>query len=96
MIRIVRLTFKPEHVSDFEELFEVRKTKIRQADGCEHVELWQDITNANAFYTYSIWQNESYLELYRNSELFKDTWATVKPWFAEKAIAYSVNKKETI
>jgi len=91
MIRIVKMTFEPQHIADFTTLFENRKEKIRNCEGCTSLTLLQDKNDNRIFFTYSYWQDESYLELYRNSELFNDTWKTVKQWFAAKAEAWSVN-----
>lgn len=92
MIRIVKMTFKEEHVHDFEALFAQRKERIRHFPGCMYLELWKDINDTSIFYTYSIWQDASNLDEYRQSELFQDTWTTVKKWFRENPHAFSVNK----
>ena len=41
-------------------------------------------------FTISHWDSEAALELYRQSELFKFTWAKTKPLFEEKAQAWSL------
>lgn len=92
MIRIVKLSFKEAHVNDFKQLFETRKIRIKNTEGCLHLELWQDVEQPTIFYTYSIWAEEISLENYRLSALFQDTWATVKLWFDEKPFAFSANK----
>lgn len=92
MIRIVKMTFKEEHVDDFKVLFEERKERIRHFEGCTYLELWNDKKQPNIFYTYSIWKDESNLEHYRVSDLFQDTWSTVKMWFSEKPEAFSAHK----
>ncbi|MBU3676506.1 MAG: antibiotic biosynthesis monooxygenase, partial [Chitinophagaceae bacterium] len=74
MIRIVRLSFQPEHTNDFTALFEARKLNIRAVAGCTHLELWRDQEQGNVFYTYSHWEHPDDLEKYRVSEFFKDTW----------------------
>ena len=38
LIRIVKMTFKPEETSRFLDLFEQIKEKIRNVDGCEYLE----------------------------------------------------------
>jgi hypothetical protein len=91
MIRVVRLHFKDEKIEDFKNLFEERKEKIRHFPGCSYLELWQDEHDKAVFYTYSHWGNPSHLEDYRISELFEETWAIVKPWFAQKPMAFSTN-----
>jgi heme-degrading monooxygenase HmoA len=92
MIRIVKLTFKEEHILDFKLLFETRKELIRTQEGCSHLALWQDNKEARIFYTYSIWHEELDLNRYRDSDLFSDTWTIVKQWFADKPIAFSANE----
>jgi (4S)-4-hydroxy-5-phosphonooxypentane-2,3-dione isomerase len=91
MIRIVKMEFEPSKVHDFLNLFETIKQKIRSVPGCQSVTLLQDTTNQNIFFTYSIWLQESDLHNYRDSELFKTTWRTIKPWFCNAGAAWSVN-----
>jgi heme-degrading monooxygenase HmoA len=91
MIRIVKMHFATEHILDFEQLFASRKSKIRNCEGCTSLTLLQDKHCPNIFFTYSIWQSEEYLNQYRDSELFVDTWKTIKQWFAAKPEAWSVD-----
>ena len=92
LIRIVRMTFEPAKVDDFLAVFNESKYKIRQMDGCTHVELMQDYNLPNSFSTYSIWDDEKALNNYRNSDLFKDVWARTKALFSEKPIAFSLKE----
>ncbi len=92
MIRVVKLSFKPEHINDFKLFFEGRKERIKSFRGCTYLELWQDHNDSGIFYTYSIWNDQKHLEEYRISELFQDTWAIVKPWFSQKPMAFSADK----
>jgi len=89
LVRIVRLTFKPEFESDFKQVFEEKKNLIAGFEGCTKVNLLQDTSNANVFFTISEWKSEADLESYRNSELFRETWATVKQWFSAPPVAHS-------
>ena len=90
LIRIVRMTFKAEEVENFLNMFETIKSKIRAFDGCEYLELWNDLDTPNVFITHSHWISKDALENYRHSELFKSTWAQTKPKFSEKPQAFSV------
>lgn len=90
LIRIVKLTIKPETVNNFIDAFELRKNMISNFEGCSGVELLRDINQPNIFFTYSKWQNEGALEKYRQSELFKATWDEVKPMFNDRPEAWSV------
>jgi quinol monooxygenase YgiN len=96
MIRIVKMHFATEHIGSFEQLFEQRKQKIRNCEGCTSLTLLQDEHTPNIFFTYSHWQDESFLNQYRDSALFIDTWQTVKQWFAAKPEAWSVNDVVTL
>ena len=93
IVRIVKMNFQADKVNDFTKLFEERKDKIRNFEGCSHLELWQDSANENIFFTYSKWQNEQCLNHYRFSEFFKDTWGKTKVLFAENPEAWSVIQK---
>lgn len=90
--RIVKLTFKPEEVDTFKTLFLSQKDKIRAVEGCCQLRLLNDINTPNIFFTYSYWENESDLEAYRHSELFKGIWAETKVLFGGKPEAWSVNE----
>ncbi|MBA2406853.1 MAG: antibiotic biosynthesis monooxygenase [Chitinophagales bacterium] len=88
--RIVKLTLKPENINDFLLIFKDVKETIASFDGCHHVELLQDIQEPHIFFTYSIWEDEHYLNHYRFSEFFKITWQRSKKLFSQKAEAWSV------
>jgi autoinducer 2-degrading protein len=88
--RIVRMEFHPGHVDDFLAQFDRVKNLIRAYPGVQHLELLRDAGLANVFYTYSKWDDERALEVYRESELFKRAWSQVKPWFVEKPQAFSL------
>jgi len=43
-------------------------------------------------YTYSIWENEEALEVYRQSELFQNVWSQTKVLFQGKPQAFSLDR----
>jgi heme-degrading monooxygenase HmoA len=88
--RIVRLSFDTKGVESFKAIFEESAPKIRTFPGCIEVRLMQDASNYDVYYTVSRWQSHNDLEAYRNSALFKSTWAKTKVLFREKAQAYSL------
>ena len=92
IIRIVKMSFRAEEVNNFLCLFEERKKLIRHFEGCLHLELWQDASSGNTFFTYSHWESEKHLDHYRFSELFKDTWAKTKVLFEAPPQAWSVGR----
>jgi heme oxygenase (mycobilin-producing) len=89
LIRIVRMTFAPERTAEFLEIFKNSKNKIRAFEGCNHVELLQDLNNPNVYSTYSLWDSEEHLNNYRDSELFGSVWKATKALFADKPQAWS-------
>ena len=88
--RIVKLTFHPEHTEAFISIFEDSKSLIRNFPGCQHVELLRDKNQPTTFFTFSLWDSESKLENYRQSELFQNTWKKTKALFSDKPAAWTV------
>ena len=87
--RIVKMSFQPDKIDEFLSLFESVKKKIRNSEGCQHLELLQDQSNPSIIFTYSYWLEERYLEQYRFSDLFESTWAKTKKLFDGKPEAWS-------
>jgi autoinducer 2-degrading protein len=94
MIRIVKLTFNPEHRQDFLDLIVQYKDQIRSYPGCAGVDFLNNRLNQNIFFTYSHWEAPENLDAYRKSDLFNDVWSQVKVWFADKPEAWSVDSME--
>jgi len=92
LIRIVDMHFEAGKRDEFLSVFESSKHKIAAFPGCVHLELLNDQLDPNRFFTYSIWDHESSLENYRNSNLFKETWAATKILFDRKASATSLSR----
>jgi len=84
------MTFAAEHVDAFLKLFRANKDQIAGFEGCTHLELWNDKENPNVYFTYSHWKDETYLEKYRNSELFNRVWNENKNYFSAKPEAWTV------
>jgi len=88
--RIVKLEFKIDKVDDFLSFFDTIKHNVNSFPGCKGMKLYQDIQSPTTLMTYSHWESQSDLDLYRNSETFGAVWPKIKPWFAEKPEACSV------
>ena len=89
--RIVKLHFQEEKVDDFLDLFDQVVTKVNAFPGCQKMHMLRDINNQSIFITHSLWDSEEDLNKYRDSELFQSIWPTIKPWFAEKPQAWSLD-----
>lgn len=95
-VRIVKMSFDSDQIQTFLNLFESKKEFIRNYPGCRYLELYRDKNQNNIFFTYSYWEEETDLESYRHSELFKNVWAQTKVLFNEKPEAWSVDKIVTL
>jgi quinol monooxygenase YgiN len=94
--RIVKMTFREDAVETFlSEVFEHSKTAIRAFPGCRHMELLRSAETPAVLFTLSVWDDAPALERYRQSELFKNTWAKTKVLFADKAEAWSLIVADT-
>lgn len=91
------MVFHKDKISDFLEIFNNSKPKILKSEGCQFVELRVNRNNSIEFFTISHWDDEIHLELYRSSDLFKNTWNKTKKLFSEKPQAWTLidieNKK---
>ena len=89
LVRLVQMTFQPERVPDFLALFRRTATQIRAFPGCLDLELVQPDGDAARFATISRWADADALEAYRQSDLFRSTWAATKVWFSDRPVATS-------
>jgi len=87
--RIVKMTFSQERVEEFLIVFNQKKALIAGFEGCEYLELVRDKDNKNIFFTISKWKEQTYLEKYRSSELFQQTWKKTKVLFSDRPQAWS-------
>ena len=92
MVRIVKMTFRPEEVAVFQELFEGWRHQIIASPGCRHLQLLHDRHDPRVFMTYSVWRSPEDLEAYRNSAVFASVWPVVKRMFAQPAEAWSLDR----
>lgn len=92
LIRIVKMTFRPEVLADFLAHFEGHKEQIRQFEGCQYLQVLQDKDNPAIIFSYSYWESEAHLEAYRHSEFFRGVWSFTKQLFADKPQAWTVQR----
>ena len=89
IIRIVKMSFQPDKTDDFLKIFNKSKEKIASVEGIISLKLVRDINNKNIFFTISKWEDESFLNKYRKSQLFQNTWSKTKVLFNKKPEAWS-------
>lgn len=82
ILRVVRMTFRPDAVEAFIHRFESIQPRVKAASGCEAVILLQDADNPCVVSTMSIWASAAHLEAYRQSTLFGEVWPQTKSGFA--------------
>lgn len=96
VVRIVKMTFREEHVPEFQRLFAGWKARIRAFPGCRHLELLHDTADPRVFFTYSHWDDADCLERYRRSAVFSEVWPTVKPLFAAPTETWTVAREDLL
>ncbi|MCF7561815.1 antibiotic biosynthesis monooxygenase [Sabulilitoribacter multivorans] len=96
LIRIVKMGFYKQNIESFLSNFNESKQQIRNFEGCQLLELYRDKNDPTVFFTYSHWDNEEHLELYRKSKLFYNVWSKTKPLFSKPAKAWSVERLEKL
>jgi hypothetical protein len=82
--------FREDGRDAFLKIFRDTHLQIRASNGCLNLELLQDASDASLFMTYSHWENAGSLENYRQSALFKKTWAATRVLFDQKPEAWSM------
>ncbi len=92
IIRIVKLQFKEEELEAFKTYFDGICDQIRNFEGCQKLEMLEQVDQPNVIFTYSYWESEDALENYRVSELFQTFWGVAKAKFSGKPEAWSLNK----
>ena len=91
IVRIVRMEFDVDSTSRFDALFAESKSKIEAQKGCLCVRMLHSTSNRNQRTTISWWENEDFLNAYRQSDLFGQVWPQTKALFSEKPIAWSMD-----
>ena len=94
--RIVKMSFQPDKLETFLNVFNDSKPYIAAAEGCFHLELMQMAATPNVIFTFSFWKSEADLNNYRHSELFAKTWAKTKVLFNDKPQAWTVESLEVV
>lgn len=93
ILRLVKMTFKPEETANFLTLFATIKDSIAAMPGIVSLKLYQDENDPNTVFTHSTWLSDKYLEEYRKSKLFGEVWPKTKVLFADKPMAWSLKLK---
>ena len=96
IVRVVKMTFRPEEVEAFQRLFEGWRHRIIAFPGCRHLELLHDAEDPRVFFTYSEWDGPEALKAYRDSAVFADVWPVVKGLFATRAKAWSTVREHSM
>lgn len=93
IVRIVKMSFKQEHINLFISIFEESKHKIEAMEGNLHVELLQDKKEINTFFTYSHSKGEENLIQYRKSDKFTKICPKTKALFLKDAAVWTTEIK---
>ena len=86
------MEFESDKVETFKSIFQENQSKIAAQDGCNGVQLLQDVHKSNIFFTYSEWKSQAHLDQYRKTDFFQGVWAQTKVLFCNKPMAWSVQE----
>jgi heme-degrading monooxygenase HmoA len=86
------MKFIREQIPKFLEIFNQTQDLIQACSGCSEVKLFVDKRDPCVLFTISKWESLQDLEAYRQSDLFKTTWAQTKILFDDKAQAWSLEQ----
>lgn len=92
IIRVVKLQFKKEDLEEALSKLSGIAPTVRSMEGCQFLEIGVRSRDKGLVVTYSYWDDVDYLNAYRTSEEFKEFWSSIKPLFAEKAEAWSLER----
>lgn len=89
IIRVVKLHIASDAVEQFIHFFNEHKNDIASFEGCHSLELFRDVMTNEHLITYSIWEDSTALDRYRQSDLFGEIWPKAKKWFKSRPKAHS-------
>lgn len=90
--RVVKLTLKEGLKQEFLDIYRARNPKKNNMEGCISVRMFEPTIDSHEVFTISEWENEDYLNLYRETDYFKESWSMLKPLFTERAEAWSLQE----
>jgi quinol monooxygenase YgiN len=91
LTRVVKLSIQPHMVESFMKIFHENKMTILNAQGLNNLDLFADQNDGTIMFTISHWENEECIQMYRDSEYFRNLWSQLKPLFNNKAEAWTLN-----
>jgi len=86
------MQFQEEKLGDFYALFAKVRNQIAAFPGCKMLKIYADKSDKSIIFTHSEWASEEDLNLYRNSTLFKATWAETRNLFKAAPAAWSMEE----
>ncbi|MEM9189278.1 MAG: putative quinol monooxygenase [Myxococcota bacterium] len=81
VIRVV-VEVKPEQRDPFVAHLAEEARAVRELDGCERYELFQDPANTNRFLLYEEWASPAAFASYQESDLLRESFAVLGPMMA--------------
>lgn len=84
--------FTAEGSDEFLRIFKRHRQAIGSFPGCTHLSLLRDVNDDKCYTTLSHWNRAEDLEAYRQSTLFTEVWAKVKPLFSKQPQAFSMKE----
>ena len=80
----VKLDIKAEEIKTLLAYMKTEVQKVNAIDGCEIYAFHQNTNGSNKFLLYEEWRDMDSFDAYKNSDVFKQTMATLSPLMASK------------
>lgn len=90
ILRIVKMEVDPQKLEIFELFMKNLSEEKAKLDGCVHHDFFCDKNYVNLFYSYTIWENLTYLKKYKKTPLFKEVVKTLKMLCSTEPSAWTV------
>lgn len=70
ILRVVKMEVDPNNLDPFKRFMSNLSEEKSKMDGCVHHDFFSDKNFVNVYYSYTIWENVSYLKKYKKTPLF--------------------------
>jgi quinol monooxygenase YgiN len=67
----------PDKIEPFKRFMGILSEEKQKMEGCVHHDFFSDKQYVNVYYSYTIWESQTYLKKYKKNPLFKEVTKTL-------------------
>lgn len=90
ILRIVKMEVDPHKLEIFNLFMKNLSEEKTKLEGCVHHDFFCDKKYINVYYSYTIWENVTFLKKYKKTPLFKEVVKTLKSLCMDEPYAWTV------